>query len=301
MRGSELLDSMELVDAAYVMAADAQPQKRTWRRWTAVAATFCLILGALAFGVLRFPAFRNFLLYGRTYVLTCENGNYFAAVENLYNFSSQGASSVHGMQIKPNPIEFQSMAEMRDDIRNGRFTDKEHDTLLFWADRGKVPLPNIDSLLEPVYPAAAGDYYISLNRFHYTCIFSKPQFAARIQMTFDHNLSVWEQKVAELTNVEELLDVYKKEAEGDGTTYYYTSGKRYHVAHIYSFAENGTVYYVREQYSPAGYSQKTPEYVEVYFAETGADFYSRVYMTVPKERPGRELIASFSWKEYVAE
>lgn len=56
MRGNELLDNMELVDAAYVEAADATPKKKTWIRWTAIAASLCLILGAaFGFGLLNGP------------------------------------------------------------------------------------------------------------------------------------------------------------------------------------------------------------------------------------------------------
>lgn len=56
MRGNELLDNMELVDAAYVEAADATPKKKTWIRWTAMAASVCLIVGAaLGFGLLKSP------------------------------------------------------------------------------------------------------------------------------------------------------------------------------------------------------------------------------------------------------
>lgn len=56
MRGNELLDSMELVDAAYIEAADAAPKKKTWLRWTAMAASLCLIVGAVfGFGLLKDP------------------------------------------------------------------------------------------------------------------------------------------------------------------------------------------------------------------------------------------------------
>lgn len=56
MSGNELLDSMELADPAYVEAADSTPQKRTWFRWTAMAACLCLVVGALfGFGILKFP------------------------------------------------------------------------------------------------------------------------------------------------------------------------------------------------------------------------------------------------------
>lgn len=54
MRGNEFLDNMELVDAAYVEAADVTPKKKRWIRWTAMAASLCLIVGALfGFGLLK--------------------------------------------------------------------------------------------------------------------------------------------------------------------------------------------------------------------------------------------------------
>lgn len=52
MRGSELLDKMELADPAFVQAADA-PHKRRKRyaRWGALAACLCLAAGALVWGL----------------------------------------------------------------------------------------------------------------------------------------------------------------------------------------------------------------------------------------------------------
>ena len=56
MRGDELLDSMDLVDAAYLEEADAQTRKNTWILWEAVAASLCLVVSALfVFVFLNFP------------------------------------------------------------------------------------------------------------------------------------------------------------------------------------------------------------------------------------------------------
>ena len=48
MRGNELLDKMDLIDPAYVEAADAAPKIRKIGRfrWSAVAACLCILLGA---------------------------------------------------------------------------------------------------------------------------------------------------------------------------------------------------------------------------------------------------------------
>lgn len=50
MRGNELLDKMALIDPAYVAAADTEPgkKKNVWRKWGAMAACLCLIVGAIA-------------------------------------------------------------------------------------------------------------------------------------------------------------------------------------------------------------------------------------------------------------
>lgn len=48
MRGNEFLDKMELIDPAYIEAADALPkkEKNAWIKWVAAAACLCLIVGA---------------------------------------------------------------------------------------------------------------------------------------------------------------------------------------------------------------------------------------------------------------
>ena len=45
MRGNELLDKMELIDPAYIEAADTAPNKRksVWAKWGTLAACLCLV------------------------------------------------------------------------------------------------------------------------------------------------------------------------------------------------------------------------------------------------------------------
>lgn len=58
MRGNEFLDKMELIDPAYIKAADAKPKKKNvWLKWGAMAACFCLLLaGAFALSDVQQPA-----------------------------------------------------------------------------------------------------------------------------------------------------------------------------------------------------------------------------------------------------
>ena len=53
MRGNELLYKMELIDPAYIEAADAEPRKKrnAWFKWAAAAACLCVAAGA-AFAML---------------------------------------------------------------------------------------------------------------------------------------------------------------------------------------------------------------------------------------------------------
>lgn len=49
MRGNEFLDKMELIDPAYVEAADRKPARRknAWIKWVAAAACLCIVFGAV--------------------------------------------------------------------------------------------------------------------------------------------------------------------------------------------------------------------------------------------------------------
>lgn len=49
MRGNDFLDKMELIDSAYIEAADIKPKKRkrTWLNYAAAAACLCLIISAV--------------------------------------------------------------------------------------------------------------------------------------------------------------------------------------------------------------------------------------------------------------
>lgn len=64
MRGNELLDKMELIEPAYIEAADKKPKARKsiWIKWGAVAACFCLVFSfavpAIAAAI---PAFYDIL------------------------------------------------------------------------------------------------------------------------------------------------------------------------------------------------------------------------------------------------
>lgn len=61
MRGNEFLDKMELIDPAYIEAADIQPNKKksVWVKWGAMAACLCLLLvGAFALGSEKAPELR---------------------------------------------------------------------------------------------------------------------------------------------------------------------------------------------------------------------------------------------------
>ena len=79
MRGNELLDKMELIDPAYIEAADAAPNKRksAWAKWGAAAACLCLICG------LAIPAMAAFSpsFYELLYAVTPATAQFFKPVQ----------------------------------------------------------------------------------------------------------------------------------------------------------------------------------------------------------------------------
>ena len=78
MRGNELLDKMELIDPAYIEAADAAPNKRksVWAKWGTLAACLCLVC------VLAVPAMAAFspAFYELLYAVTPATAQFFINV-----------------------------------------------------------------------------------------------------------------------------------------------------------------------------------------------------------------------------
>lgn len=79
MRGNELLDKMELIDPAYIEAADAAPNKRksVWAKWGAAAACLCLVC------VLAAPAMAAFSpsFYELLYAVSPATAQFFKPVQ----------------------------------------------------------------------------------------------------------------------------------------------------------------------------------------------------------------------------
>lgn len=79
MRGNEFLDKMELIDPAYVEAADATPKKKksVWVKWGAVAACFCLVFSlAVPAMAASIPAF-----YDMLYAISPATAQFFKPVQ----------------------------------------------------------------------------------------------------------------------------------------------------------------------------------------------------------------------------
>lgn len=79
MRGNELLDKMELIDPAYVEAADATPKRRktAWGKWGTLAACFCLVFSlAVPAMAASIPAF-----YDMLYAISPVTAHFFKPVQ----------------------------------------------------------------------------------------------------------------------------------------------------------------------------------------------------------------------------
>lgn len=94
MRGNELLDKMELIDPAYIEAADAAPNKRksVWAKWGTLAACLCLVC------VLAVPAMAAFspAFYELLYAVTPATAQFFKPVQRSCEGNVQKAPVCHG-------------------------------------------------------------------------------------------------------------------------------------------------------------------------------------------------------------
>lgn len=96
MRGNEFLDKMELIDPAYVEAADATPKKKksVWVKWGAMAACLCLVFVG-AFGLFKGSQSNTLQYWSSGY----KAKDYFKFCDTTAEGSSSNAASLDSSAI----------------------------------------------------------------------------------------------------------------------------------------------------------------------------------------------------------
>lgn len=232
------------------------------------------------------------------YKLICENGHYYVDM----NLDPKPTSD--GVLINPigGALIFHSLDELVYDFQNGNFSEEELEQLTRFVRRtedGKVPVPNLSELKEPIVPKSLGAYEISVsgpsaNGFTYR----NPEGAEKAYFVVIEQ-GEYEDFVEEFTNyqedhADEDFFFSKQNPERNAMEYYWKSNGGKNIKHIlYTLAQNEIVYYVREEYDA---DTGALDYVYIWFANDG--MYAHICVHVPEQRPSEEWITSFGVKPY---
>lgn len=245
------------------------------------------------------PAILLSLLTGCTsnnYKLVKEEGNCYVIM------NMDIADSEHSMEPLP-AIYYASLEEMIDDLQNGNFTEEELYRLSKHPriEDGKIKIPNLDALAEPVVPDSLGEYRIS----HYGDAYNFNYYDEEGEIDFIFAISqkeYYDEYIKRFVNYEaELADrdqlVITQDPERNATVYTWTAFGNDCKQILYSISANETVYYVEESYDVEDSGKISQIYI--WFEYHGQ--YVFVSKSVPDGRPSVEWITSFSVKPHKTE
>jgi hypothetical protein len=201
-----------------------------------------------------------------------KDGAYYLSLGSEYNVYSYKSDYVE-ITVPAPCVYFDSMAEMVEDIRYGRFTDDEFDRIALavcWfrspedEDRS-LPLPDLSNLYAPVLPKDYASYCVTWLGDHYsfssTCDTSKANFIFLDEAGYTDEINT-------------CLLLIDARAEG-----------------VSVIPVGDTNYYVRERiYNSGGKC--------IYLYGSSCGQYFRVQITHYKEFPSTEFFASFGLKPY---
>jgi len=214
---------------------------------------------------------------------------------------------ISAMEIAPK-IEFDSVAEMRNRILFGVFSEEELKEIgRFYMKDGLIPIFNIAKLYEPLYPDDFNGYTVSWEGSYYTFTFHSPDntryqyfqispgsgsyYPKHIEILMDY-----ENRYTESLNRNCTLEAVVSETDRNATTYYFKrqNGVEFKEV-IYQFRDHGTTFTVNETYK-LDKSDSVPQTVEVYGEYQGV--YFTFTMRDPEERPTVEWLSQFGIKKF---
>jgi len=240
------------------------------------------------------------------YKIYVEDGQYYLEFK-----ISEDERSVYLNAIDPQfrDVEFDSLAEMKNDIMTGQFSPRERDHIMTF-DPGLIVNPN--ALLSPVYPENLGDYKVLWNGDWYGFVIEGTDGQGEVNF----NLYPHESAARSAELYENWLESYLVEREGysyeeirveteserNATVYYYTT-KRNNLEHkdcIYRIDDGDREIYVREKYrKEPGDTTFGLEYLDCYYMSDNQCMTMWTYSIT--ERPSVEWLTSFDLVPYVEE
>lgn len=233
--------------------------------------------------------------YPDNYKLVQEDGVYYVDM----NLRPHGTTNTTGGYFARG-MYFSTLDELVNDFQTGNFTEDEFEALKTFdrSEDGKIPVPNLANLLEPIVPDSLGQPEILVCEdrcsFYY-----QPEDAAKVSVSFN-NQAVFHKKVEAFLNYEESLAevdqlLVSQEPERNATVYTWTTKTGETAKYIlYTIDANDTVYYVHEWYENAEGEQIS--LIEMWFEQQ--EKYMFVKIKSPEVRPSIEWLTSFSLKPY---
>lgn len=250
------------------------------------------------------------------YQVINEDGQYYIVINQKESAPKNTNKTVYEGSEQPY-IVFESVDEMKNDILSGNYSEEEWGALIrlskFSYFDGKIPICNLDTLCEPVFPTMYDSYTIRWTGVDYSFkLLDADEKDVRVVVVLSKD--EYDKKVERWRNWQDYIDtgIYDEEidlqidSEQNAALYSYTYwyfntngyGNALHEAqkdYIYLFEANGNVYYVFEHYAE-NTSANVPEYVQIYGKSN--DMYFWIAIFDPLERPSREWISSFGLVPY---
>ena len=237
------------------------------------------------------------------YQLVKNDDGYYMVFKN----TAQENSSSNGSLVAAPKIEFHSLAELRQDIKTGNFTEKELAVIqTFKKDKeGNITVCSIDKLYEPTLPEAyplshiswmGGKYYtfeykgISSSYLNFFQFFSKERFDEEREDI---------QRVA--TCMPNDVPYVKVEGVHDRNAEVYTRTLKdgeVQTIIIYSIQSEGKTLYIEEAYSTKEVPEEGVPWCIYLIGEQYGQCFSG-YISHLDERPSVEWLSKFGIREYV--
>lgn len=253
----------------------------------------CLIL-CVVLTFLTLSACTSSAQAAKNYTLIQENGVYYVDM-NL------GPSPEDDNFVNPigGRLYFDSLDEMVHSFQTGNFSEEAFAELERFPreNDGKIPVPNLSELAEPVVPASLGAYKIHVSGVSWSFYYNpdgaeNAQFFISEKKYHDERVEEFLNYEMELANRDRLAITEVADRNATSYTWFTDSTSCKHI--LYMISTDETVYYVQEVYENMG-SQEI-SFFYLWFEYQG----EYVYVTIdqPSERPAIEWITAFSVKPY---
>lgn len=232
-----------------------------------------------------------------TYQFVEEDGNDYAIV----HIPTESRDSSGAQEMAPY-INFESLEEMIGDLQNGNLTVEELKEMnrMFKDEKGRVELPDLSNLYEPVLPEAFGGYTVQMLGSRYHCLYNwyAEELRCLVKTT---TIEAFEKRLSVYTDFETapVISDFSETANEvrDQLEFAPVENPLYDTSCYYIIEAADRTIYVIESYD-YNYSADTPS--RVYMFYNGGTFFGYFVMYGLQERPDVEWLASFEIRDYEA-